>query len=871
MLTLLVTNSLRLLYGSLADQAQLHADQVAPVLEAAVVAPLTQHDYATLQAILDESHAVRGVSYLAALDNRGKVVATSGWPSAKPLPEADQTLTLALKDGGVRFDVRRPIALAGQTLGTLQFGLDLTHIVEARHSLLSQSISIALGEMVLSTALLIGLGLWLTRHLSALTRASEAIAQGDFRSVVVPEGEDEVGRLGQAFGAMSRAIDDRLGQLRVALRQNAETSVTLDRERARLLSLLSAMEFGVLFVEPDGGIAYVNPALIDLLALPGAAIGMPLAQALAASALAATPEAVRALATTGAAGETRLPDGRVITYRPFPVLDGQGSGGRLWTFLDVSDSRHAARQLIAARDAAEAANRAKASFLATMSHEIRTPMNGVIGMTGLLLDTPLDDEQRHFAETIRDSAESLLTVINDVLDFSKMEAGRLDLEHGDFDLVSLVETVVDILAPRAQAKGIEISCLIDPGVAPNVEGDSGRLRQILMNLGGNAVKFTARGGVLVHVRPAGGTTGQTVRFEVRDTGIGIPEEARGRLFSVFSQVDESTARRYGGTGLGLAICKRLVEMMGGEIGFDSQVDQGSCFWFTLPLAPRESRALCPADLAGRRVLAVDDDQTNRLVLEQQLRSFGVEVTSVADAPSAFAALQAAAATPTAWDAAIIDNRMPVVSGPDLVRMIRADPTLAALPVVVTTSMGVSVDEDSLGVTVLRKPLRQQMVFEALRRALAPPAPALADPAKAPDTPPDEAEPVFRKRILVVEDNAVNQQVAVGLLRKLGHAVDVAGDGAEAVNAVRTLPYDLVLMDVQMPGMDGLAATRAIRALGTPAARVPIIAMTANAMRGDDQMCLESGMDGYISKPVNRQKLEDLVSCFIDAPERGKGG
>ena len=725
MLTLLVANSVRLLYDSLASQARLHAEQVAPVLNAALVAPLAQRDYATLQAILSESHAVEGIEYLAVTDNRGKVVAVSGWPAATALPEPDAGFSLAARDGVARYDVRRPIALAGQTLGVLQFGLNLRHIVEARRTLVMQGVGIALGEMAMSTALLIALGLWLTRSLLALTRASEAVAGGRALAVPVPAGDDEVGRLGRAFNTMIGAIDERVGQLRETLRQKAEATATLDRERARMLSLLSAMEFGVLFVDPDGLVSYANPAAGDLLGLSADPVGRPLAQSLAGLA----PEQARALCVTGEAGEFRRDDGRIITCRSFPVQDSQGPAGRLWTFLDVSASRLAAQQLRAAKEAAEAANQAKATFLATMSHEVRTPMNGVIGMTGLLLDTALTPEQTRFAHTIRDCADSLLTVINDILDFSKMEAGKLDIDFTDFQLAALVESVVGILAPRAQAKGIALDSQVAPEAWGLLRGDGGRLRQILMNLVGNGVKFTHDGGVAIKVECQDREGDEMlVRFEVRDTGIGIPAEAGGQLFGMFSQVDASTARRYGGTGLGLAISKRLVEMMGGAIGFDSEPGRGSRFWFTVPL----------------RVVG----------------------------------------TPVA-------------------------PTAAPLPAPVAAGR--------------------------------------------------------RLRILVAEDNRVNQQVARGLLRKLGHAVDVVADGVEAVQAVRALPYDLVLMDVQMPEMDGLEATAAIRRLPGPVARVPIVAMTANAMRGDDRTCLAAGLDGYVSKPIDRHKLMEVVGRVAAGP------
>jgi two-component system sensor histidine kinase/response regulator len=769
--------------------------------------------------------------------------------------------------------VYRPVNFDGEQIGLIYVRANL-------ESLHARARTYAATALVLMVCIL-GLSWWLARifqsvlsgpvfHLVAT--AKEIAAKDNYALRARKHGNDELGLLVDEFNRMVEQIQARDGELKRSAaeleRRVDERTADLRKEREFVQNVFDVVPAIIFVKDPDGRFVLVNRAMAGLYGLrPEQMLGKRHSEILKTS---SEGESYRR------DDEEVLRSGvdKFIPEEPFTNRDGEvlwmqtikrmlrtpdGKKQVLGVALDITARKKASLEMQRAKEAAEAANRSKSEFLANMSHEVRTPMNGIIGMANLLLDTKLDVEQREFSQTIATSSEALLKILSDILDISKVEAGKMEFEQIPFNLRDIVESTADLLAARAHEKGLQVSCFIRGDVECSVIGDPTRLRQVLLNLTGNAIKFTESGSVHVNVSKVSKRENrQLLTVEVIDTGIGIEPEAQKKLFQAFSQADGSTTRKYGGTGLGLYISKQLIEMMDGQLGVTSAPGLGSRFWFTIELPVSDGPTVEPPRYPGKRVMIVTEHKTQQKVLANYLGELGIESSFVADAVRAIAELR----LDHSYDLVIIDTNVEGMDGNMVARAVRAEPSSPRTRVMMITSLSSeTVDElnRSGSVPCLTKPIKRGALWKTLSKLLGNEASKPLAPAPPQD--PKKDAKTSTARILVADDNVVNQRLAVRMLKKLGYEGEVVTDGAQALRAVSEREYDLVLMDCQMPEMDGYEATRLMRKAGKP---IRIVAMTANAMQGDREKCLEAGMDDYVSKPIRLEELQAAIERQLNA-------
>jgi two-component system sensor histidine kinase/response regulator len=875
---------------------------LADTLGANTTASLAFNDHQSAVDILNALHAEQHVVEACLYDKHGKFFA-----DYKREPGIDHCSELSA-NAGAKFasesvTLSQPISLGGEMAGSIVLTSDL----DALHAKIRRYTEIAVLVIFLSVlaTLLVSPRLirLITNPIRQLAKiAGRVSAKEDYTLRAVAGGADEVGMLVTAFNKMLDRIQERDAAL-----QNSNNQLEF-RVEERTRELQGEVDDRMLAEETLSKERGMLRALIDnvpdFMYVKDAASRFVVANASLARSMGVKSPAdllqktdfdfyPKEVAKSFYEDEQKVLGSREAMFnREEEAIDSQGN--KMWLLTtkvplfdksgqvtglagvgrDITERQKVEREMQRAKEAAETASRAKSEFLANMSHEIRTPLNGVMGMTDLALDTQLTAEQRDYLETVKTSSDSLLTVINDILDFSKIEAGKIDLEKVDFNLRDSLESTLKTVALRADEKGLELLCEVAPEVPETVCGDSTRLRQVVINLVGNAIKFTEQGEVAVRVQiESRNGTDCVLRFTVSDTGIGIPEDKRELIFAPFCQADTSTTRKYGGTGLGLTISTRLVEMMGGKLWVESEEGRGSQFHFTALLGTADSKdtkigAIAPPEiLRGVKVLLVDDNRTNRRILEGMLGHWEMKTTSVEDGQGALEQLSAARDAREPYGLILTDMHMPKMDGFTLIEKIRHRPELATATIMMLTSAGHRGDAArclELGVAAyLLKPIRQSELREAIARVLG------AHPHEGTISLitrfslHDARDPSAFLRVLLAEDNAVNQRLAVRLLEKRGHRVAVAGNGREALDALEKEKFDLVFMDVQMPELDGLEATAIIREREKSSGRhQPIIALTAHAMKGDREKCLAAGMDGYLTKPIRPQELEEILEEYV---------
>ena len=838
-------------------------------------AALSFNDEQTGREVLAALQAKQSVIHACLYDKDGRVFAAYNRDAANSRFSPPQAHTDAIAIGARSMVLFQPILLNGERIGTIYLEADLVDLQQR----LARFLKIDFLVLLVSLAIAFLLSYRLQRVISGPIReladtASSVSANENYSIRATKRGADEIGQLYDQFNSML----DRLQQRDVDLQRAHDNLEKRVAERTSYLNaLIQNSPLGIMVLDSKQAVQLCNSAFEKLFEhTRQEVLGRPIAELFAdvepllqAHRLALDEIPINRIA------RLKRRDGSSVDIELNTVgliVDGKLLGS-LGIYQDISARKRAEEEMQRAKEAAEDASRAKSEFLANMSHEIRTPLNGVMGMTELALDTELTPEQREYLDTVKISANSLLIVINDILDYSKIEAGKVDLDMADFNLREALEGVLKTVALRADEKGLELLCEIAPEVPGVVHGDSSRLKQVVLNLITNAIKFTHEGEVALKVqleRTEGNDC--VLHFTVTDTGIGVPLEKQKIIFDPFTQADSSTTRKYGGTGLGLTISSRLTEMMGGKLWMESEVGKGTRFHFTTRMKSQGEAIVAgtiapPEILRGVKVLVVDDNRTNRRILEGMLRRWEMNSTSMEDGEEALAEMARAQSVGLPYGLILTDMHMPKMDGFELVERIRQRPELCAPTIMMLTSAGHRGDGErcrELGISAyLLKPIRLSELREAIARVLGAREQEGALPLLTRYSLHDGRDPETVLRVLIAEDNAVNQRLVVRMLEKRGQRVTVAGNGREALAALKTDTFDIVFMDVQMPEMDGVEATVEIRKeeRGTGRHQI-IVALTAHAMKGDRERYIANGMDDYLSKPIRPQELDEILDRYL---------